>query len=410
MNKRDILELRRRLKKDACTISRVAGCYVDINKNKIVKLNETFLNLPDEEFYKYLELAKKTLSGTIGNNILELEFTGDEESGGKQQFFMGLRASELKNEDLLDRFYDCIIEGYQSDSNYLILLFHDSYDIISRTSDNLKLDESEEVYDYLLCSICPVELSKAGLSYRQNDNRIGARVRDWVVGAPSMGFLFPAFTEGSGDIHKVDYFLKDAKDSNTDFIEEVIGCGPKRTATEQRKTFTAIIKQAYKDDTEKGQEVLMDIQESFKLRTEPEEGQTPLTAPIVLDEKIIEEVLCENEVEPDLVSSIKETCREEFADEAPDIASLIDEKALEKNMEEKKSRALVKENAQLKEQLKEADIDAPQSETAEFDVVLKVKPSKASLIKAETIDDQKYIMIPIEDYEQLKVNGIETRL
>lgn len=410
MNKRDILELRRRLKKDQCTISRIAGCYVDINKNKVVKLNETFLNLPDEEFYKYLELAKKTLSGTIGNNILELDFSQDEEDGGKQQFFMGLRASELKNEDLLDRFYDLIIEGYESNSNYLILVFHDSYDIMTRTTDNQKLDESEEVYDYLLVSICPVELSKAGLSYRMDDNRIGARIRDWVVGAPSLGFLFPAFTDGSGDIHKVDYFLKDAKDSNTEFIEEVIGCGPKRTATEQRKTFSAIIKQAYSDNQEKGQEVLMDIQESFKLRTTPDENESPLMAPIVLDEKIIDAVLDENDVEKDLAAKIKETCIEEFADEAPDISSLIDEKALEKSLNEKKSRALAKEVIELKEQLKEASIDEPITEISEFDVVLKVKPSKAGLIKAETIDDQKYIMIPIEEHEQLKVNGIEKKL
>ena len=410
MNKRDILELRRRLKKDACTISRVAGLYVDVNKNKIVKLNETFLNLPDEEFYKYLELAKKTLSGTIGNNILELDFSPDEENGGKQQFFLGLRESALKNEDLLDRFYDLVIEGYESSSNYLILVFNDSYDIMTRTSDNQKLDESEEVYEYLLVSICPVELAKAGLAYRQDDNRIGARVRDWVVGAPAMGFLFPAFTEGSADIHKVDYFLKDAKDSNANFMEEVMGCGPKRTQTEQRQTFSAIVKQAFSEDKEKGQEVLMDIQESFKIRTGEKEDEGVLSAPIVLDEKIIEAVLEENEVEEAAASKIKENCRQEFTDEAPDIAGLIDEKALEKSMNEKKSRALVKEVGELKEQLKEASMDEPISEISEYDVVLKVKPSKAGLIKAETIDDQKYIMIPIEDYEQLKVNGVKRQL
>jgi len=408
MNKRDILELRRRLKKDACTINRVAGCYVDINKNKIVKLNETFLNLPDEEFYKYLELAKKTLSGTVGNNILELDFTEDEINGGKQQFFLGLRSSQLKSEELLDRFYDLIIEGYESTSNYLILVFNDSYDIISRTSDNLKLDESEEVYEYLLVSICPVELSKAGLSYRPDDNRIGARIRDFVVGAPSMGFLFPAFSDGSADVNKVDYFLKDPKDSNADFIEEVIGCGPKRTMTQQRKSFSAVIKQAYSEDGEKGQEVLMDIQESFKLRTEP--GEDEKVIPIILDDKIIEEVLLENEVEEELVSVIKENLREEFADEAPEISSLIDEKALEKSMNEKKSKELVKEVAQLKEELSKSNENIPQTEGAEYDVVLKVKPSKADLITSKTIDNQKYIMIPVEDYEQLKVNGVEKKL
>ena len=67
MNKKDILELKRRLSKNGCTFTRVCGCYVDANKNKVVELNETFLNLEDEEFFKYLDIAKKVLSGTIGN-------------------------------------------------------------------------------------------------------------------------------------------------------------------------------------------------------------------------------------------------------------------------------------------------------------------------------------------------------
>ena len=166
MNKRDLLELKKRCKKESCTISRMAGCYVDASRQKVLKLNETFLNLDEEEFYKFLDIAKKTMAGTIGNNILELDFPLDEESfGGNQQFLYGLRSSTLENEELLDRLYDLIIDNYQYIGNYLILVFHDSYDIMSRTSDKMKLDESEEVYEYLLVSICPVALSKPGLGY-----------------------------------------------------------------------------------------------------------------------------------------------------------------------------------------------------------------------------------------------------
>ncbi len=149
------MELRRRFKKDNCTISRLAGCYVDAYKNKLLTFNENFLNLPEEEFYKYMDLAKKTLGGTIGNNLLELDFPGEEEEpGGRQQFYMGLKSSDLKNEELLERLYDLIIENYVHTGNYLILVFKDTYDIMSRTSDNMKLDESEEVYEYILVSIC----------------------------------------------------------------------------------------------------------------------------------------------------------------------------------------------------------------------------------------------------------------
>ena len=187
MNKKDILEIKRRFKKEACTFTRMCGCYVDADHNKITKIGETFLNLEDEEFYKYLEIAKKVLSGTIG----------------RQQFLMGLRESKLKNDDLMDTFYDMIIDSYDYVGNYLILIFHDAYDVMTKTSDNDKLDESEEVYEYLLCAICPVNLTKPGLGYREDENRIGPRIRDWVVGAPDTGFVFPAFTDRSTDIHSV---------------------------------------------------------------------------------------------------------------------------------------------------------------------------------------------------------------
>ena len=209
MNKKDILEIKRRFKKEACTFTRMCGCYVDADRNKITKIGETFLNLEDEEFYKYLEIAKKVLSGTIGNNLLELEFPlAEEAAGGRQQFLMGLRESRLKNDDLMDTFYDMIIDSYDYVGNYLILIFHDAYDVMTKTSDNDKLDESEEVYEYLLCAICPVNLTKPGLGYREDENRIGPRIRDWVVGAPDTGFVFPAFTDRSTDIHSVMFYTR----------------------------------------------------------------------------------------------------------------------------------------------------------------------------------------------------------
>lgn len=381
MNKRDIMELRKRFKKEECTITRVAGCYVDINGHKVVKLNQNFLNLPDEEFYKYLEIAKKTMAGSVGNNILEVDFLPQEGGNEKQQFLLGLRESELKNEELLDRLYDIIIESYESLSNYLILVFHDCYDIMKRTSDNLKLDESEEVYDYLLISICPVELSKAALGYRKEDNRIGARVRDFVVGAPATGFLFPAFSDGMADVTKIDYFLKDAKDSRSDFIMKVLGCGPKRTSTEKQKAFAKVIEKAYPEDIEKAEDVIMDFRESFKKRVAAEEEvpeELEDSAPVVLSSAIFDEIIRENHIEETPARVIKEVFREEFEDELPVMNNLIDEKAVAKTVKKKEALS---------------------------DVVLRVTPGKAGKIKTETIDDQKYLLIPIEDDEQLLVNG-----
>ena len=262
MNKKEIMELSRRLKKDACTFTRMCGCYVDAEKNKVVNFGQTFLNLEEEEYYKYLELAKKVFSGKVGNNLLTLDIPFEEESaGGKQQFLMGLRESRLKNDELLERFYDHIIETYSYAGNYLILVFHDAYDVPLKTTDNNKLDESEEVYEYLLCAICPVALSKAALGYRPDENRIGPRIRDWVVGAPDTGFVFPAFNDRSTDIHSLLFYTKDAAEPHTEFMEDGLGCGSKRTATEQKNLFSDIVKHAIGPNEEGVEEMLYDIQQ-----------------------------------------------------------------------------------------------------------------------------------------------------
>ena len=417
MNKKDVAELKRRFKKESCTISRMAGCYVDASREKVLKLNETFLNLDEEEFYKFLEIAKKTLAGTIGNNILELDFPLDEEApGGKQQFLYGLRASNLDNEELLDRLYDLIIDNYQYVGNYLILVFHDSYDIINRTSDNMKLDESEEVYEYLLISICPVALSKPGLGYRKDENRIGARIRDWVVGVPDLGFLFPAFSDGSADIHKVDYFVRDAKDSHPEFVADVLGCGPKLTATEQKQTFHAIVKKAFGPDEEVGEKALIGVQEALSEKIETGEELTDAqVASIVLTDEAVKEALVELGMDEFVAKKVSETVKETFGEEMPAIANLIDNKALEANAKIKKEQELVKEVNTLKTEIVEKDKQLSEAATyiedlKTYDVVLRVKPDKASKIKSQILGDQKYLMIPMDENEHVNLNGVNTQI
>ncbi|MBE5851499.1 MAG: DUF4317 domain-containing protein [Lachnospiraceae bacterium] len=414
MTKKDILELKRRLSKTECTITKMCGCYVDANRNKVVKISETFLNLDDEEFYKYLEIARKCLSGTIGNNLLKLEFPLiEEEAGGKQQFLLGLRASELKNEDLLDRFYDLIIEHYEFAGNYLILLFHDTYDVITKTSDNMKIDESEEVYDYLLCAICPVCLSKPGLGYREEENRIGARIRDWVVGAPDVGFLFPAFSERSSDIHALTYYVKDAKDSHPDFVQDALGCGSKRTATEQKQTFHSIVKKALGPESEDSDDMLLQIQESLQEKISSDE-EIPFEEEPVLTPEVIEEVLSENGITGEKARIIQAEVSKEFENGLPEVKNLIDEKALEKNAREKEEETLRLQVQELQRELVQKTFLAKDEEGNEpnkiYDVILRVKPEKASQIKSEIIAGKKYLVIPMEENEHINLNGINTQV
>ena len=312
MNKKDIHELKRRLTKHGCTFTRMCGCYVDAEHNKVTNIAETFLNLEEEDFYKYLDIAKKVFSGTVGNNILELEFPMEEEAvGGKQQFLMGLRESELKNDELLDAFYDMVIASYSHPGNYLILLFHDAYDVMKKTKDNIDLDESEEVYDYLICAICPVNLSKPGLGYREEENCIRSRIRDWVVSMPDTGFVFPAFTDRSTDIHSVMFYTRDTKNPHSEFMTEGLGCGARLTATEKKITFESIIKDVIGDGDGKSEILYMDIQDNLndkvyqnaEMNDPSETNVTP--EPMLLTTRDMTEVLTESGLTEEQTAAIE---------------------------------------------------------------------------------------------------------
>lgn len=421
LRNKDILELKRRFKKESCTITKLCGCYVDANKEKVVELNETFLNLEDEEFYKYLEIAKKALSGTIGNNLLELHFAKEEdEQTSRQQYLLGLRESALRNPELLEHLYDMIIENYDYVGNYLILIFHDAYDVMTKTNDDLKIDESEEVYTYLLCAICPVNLSKPGLGYRADENRIGVRIQDWVVGTPDVGFLYPSFIDRSTDVHTVTYYVHDAKDSHPDFVESVLGCDSKRTATEEKQTFHSMVKAAIAPIIEQPDDVMLEIQENLSTLVAEKEAELEdlvIGEPeeFTLTPEIIKEVLTQSDIPDATVMQIQDHFAEEFQDAPPVVKNLVDEKAIEKNHQVKKEQKLLEEVATLKKELETKAEQAPFSgeEDAEdasgySDVFLRMNPDKAQQIMSQTIDGQKYLLIPMEENEEINLNGVKT--
>lgn len=456
MRKKDILELKKRFKKDYCTFSKMCGCYVNGEKNIILKFRETFLNLEEDEYFKYLEIAKKVLSGTIGNNILELNFPLNEDLINEKQIsLMQLKNSQLNDDTLLDDFYKSIIDSYDYTGNFLILIFNDSYDVLTKTKDNQKLDESEEVYEYVLCAICPVELSEPGLRYFEEENSIKARVRDWVVKPPINGFVFPAFIDRSSDVNSVMYYTKNAKDTHPELMENALGCYSKQTATIQKEAFKSIIKDSFGADEKKADKVFMDIQDNLNTMIEEYNEMYDDTdaEPITLKDKDIQNLLIESGVPEELTSKIEKSYIESFGDDIPLAENLIDSKVLKENEQRKKEEHLKKQVEILQNRLEEvkqevaadSETEDPSStevsdnnevleETSEsnaeetletdlkegndintednevnhdYDVILQVKPEKISQIKSEVIDGQKCIVIPINEDEQTKVNGLD---
>lgn len=425
MNKKEVLELKRRFKKDAATFTRVCGCYVDGNHNKICKFGNTFLNLEEDEYYKYLEIANKALSGTLGNNLLELNFPIEEEEvGGRQHILMALRASKLEDDNLLDTFYDLVIDTYDHAGNYLIVLFHDAYDVMTRTSDNNNLDESEEVYEYLICAICPVDLSKPGLGFLEEEHRIGPRVRDWVVGAVDTAFLFPAFNDRSTDIHTTLFYTKNTKEPHSEFMANGLGCGIERTATEQKMAFHSIVRNVLGAEDEHTDEVLLDMQQNLSEMIDEFDETHDEDEVFVLDKQVVNKLLTDSNVSEEKAARIEKSVDEAFGEKPPVAEHVIDAKALAQNelrvekmaLEDQvgtltvqlneKDEALAERTSQLIE--KQEEIDNYIAETKTYDVVLRVKPEKASQIKSQVINGQKCLVIPMNEDEHATINGVNT--
>ena len=400
MDKKSINELRRRLKKDGCTFTKICGCYIDDNKNKVTNLDEIFLNLEDEEYFKYLEIAKKVLSTNVGNNILELNFPLEEEKpGGHQQFLLGLKKSGLKDQGLLDTFYDMVIEKYNSLGNYLILLFHDVYDVMTKTTDNNKLDESEEVYEYIICAICPMVLSKPGLGYNKDKNKISTLNREWFVGMPETGFVFPAFIDRSSDIHSVLMYTADSKNVHTEMIEDILGCREKLTYAQQQDVLTDMVLEVTGEDMVKDVMDTVNIELAHVSDENPESYVSKEHIKSALEHAGIAENKAVN-IGDQYMSSIN-------TEEVPLIGDIVPNKA-QKIVKDNNEKELLKE--EIKDlnrkiaSIEETNDKNEQLTVDEGEIIITVNSEKKELIRRENIDGVNCVVIPVSESDHVKIN------
>lgn len=400
MDKKSINELGRRLKKDGCTFTKICGCYIDDNKNKVTNLDEIFLNLEDEEYFKYLEIAKKVLSTNVGNNILELNFPLEEEKpGGHQQFLLGLKKSGLKDQGLLDTFYDMVIEKYNSLGNYLILLFHDVYDVMTKTTDNNKLDESEEVYEYIICAICPMVLSKPGLGYNKDKNKISTLNREWFVGMPETGFVFPAFIDRSSDIHSVLMYTADSKNVHTEMIEDILGCREKLTYAQQQDVLTDMVLEVTGEDMVKDVMDTVNIELAQVSDENPESYVSKEHIKSALEHAGIAENKAVN-IGDQYMSSIN-------TEEVPLIGDIVPNKA-QKIVKDNNEKELLKE--EIKDlnrkiaSIEETNDNNEQLTVDEGEIIITVNSEKKELIRRENIDGVNCVVIPVSESDHVKIN------
>ena len=407
ITKRDVLELRRRLTKKGCSFTRMAGCYVGGSKNIVLKFAQPFLDLEDDVFYKYLEISKKVLSGTPGGNLLELSFAKNEDAAACQQLLGAVRESELKNDGMLDRLYEQIIAQYDSAGNYLILLFHDIYDVPARASDGTKLDESEEVYSYLIGAICPVELSKPGIGYHEEEGCFGPRVRDWVVSLPELGFVYPAFSGGSSDVSAALYYVKTGKESHPEVMQRVLGCIPQRTAGEEKSCFQSIVSEAFGSEQEDAENAMLSIQKNLsELIAVRDADDLP---PIEMTAEAVQDILSDTPMPEPVKERIVKTYAATFEGALPPAQNLLDNKLVAASMQREQTLTLTRKIESLEQQLADKETteekdDLPWDETAPA-IVLQVSKDKAKQIQSQVIDGQRCLVIPLADGDGARING-----
>lgn len=371
MNKKEISEIKKRFSKTKCSITRLCGCYVDAEKQKRMTLKEAFLGLPEEEMFKYIDIFRKTLSGSIGKTLLNMEFPAEQETreDGTQVFLMKLLESKLMDEEILNQFYDKVIENYNYPENYFIILIHDAYDIPKITTDGVEnFDASEYVYDYILCSICPVKLTKPGLCYNAETNNIQDRIRDWLVQPPELGFLFPAFNERNMDIHSLLYYSKNSDDLDLAITENLLGCQMPLPASSQKETFNAIVEEAL--GLQCDYEVVKSIHENLNQMVE-ENKENP--EPLSLDKSDMSKLLEKSGVEEEQLEVFETRFDETIGEKESLMATNISN-------------------------TRKFEVRTP-------DVTVQVNPERTDLVETKIIDGVPCLVIEINDL--VEVNGIQ---
>lgn len=372
MIKKEVLEIRKLFTPSKCNLTRICGCYVDADKNKRTELKEAFLSIPEEEAFKYFEIFRKTLSGTLGKNLLNMEFPlHQEEPGGTQEFLLRLRNSKLQDEQLLEEFYDKIIEHYTYGENYYIILVHGAYDLPKRASDGTDMwDAADEVYHYIYCSICPVNLSKAGLCYNAETNVIEDRTRDWIVEAPDVGFLFPAFNERSSDIHGLLYYSKNPEQLQSELIDQFLGCTQPLSAKGQKETFNVLLEETLGEQCD--YESVRDIHEKLnELVTDNQDAPTPLE----LDKTEVKKLLENHGATQENLEVFSHVYDESVGEKSSLLATNI-------------------------ANTRKFEIKTP-------DVLVQVNPERTDLVETKIIDGKSYLIIEVND--RVEVNGVNVR-
>lgn len=374
MNQKELREIRKRFTLDKDSISHVYGCYVNAAKDIVARMDMSMGLMEQEEAELYLKLLKKSISGTLGKNLLDIEFsTKQVEDSDEHRLLQALRQSHLRDEDMRELFYKRVIESLDfGDDSYVILLASDSYDIPFKGRDDELWEEgSNEVFDYIICCICPVKDARASLRYFAEEQNFRGASSGHVLGNPELGFMFPSFDDRSTNIYNALYYSRGLVDIHHEFIDGIfhIEKSP-MSAGAQQHAFTDVLCESLGDDCSLDvvKAVHGQIRQQLLVHKESKDPEVP-----ELFVEDLDDVLKHSGVPEEKVEIFNEACRKEFGDQS--ILNPINV------MESKKF-----------------EMKTPE-------VKITVDPEYTYLITTQEIDGSQYLLIPAG--EGVTVNGID---
>ena len=249
MNQKELAEIRRRIRPEHNSIQHIYGCYVNSNKEIIARLDESLGLISREEQEKYLALLKKALSGALGKNLLDISFATKQVMDSEEhRLLSAMRKCALEDAILRDAFYQSAIDNIDmGEDNYLILLAFDRYDVPHYGRDG-EANENGEVYQYILCAICPVKTGKTELGYEPDEMRFHSAFAGQVVAAPELGFLWPAFDDRAANIYNALFYSKNSVQIHQEFIGAVFRTPVPVSAGKQKESFDALLTDALDRD------------------------------------------------------------------------------------------------------------------------------------------------------------------
>ncbi|MBQ8086915.1 MAG: DUF4317 domain-containing protein [Clostridia bacterium] len=375
MNQKEISEIRKRFHPDKSAIAMIRGCYVNEKREIISTFNRPLMQLPQEEAEKYLAIFRRTLTGLPGKNLLTMSFRPDQVmEAPEHQLLSAMRNTALKVEEGVSTFYQRIIDSLEMEGNYLILLTYDAYDVPYRTRDVMKVDDaSEEVFDYIVCAVCPVKLTKPALSYDATDNEFHDRELDWVVAAPQIGFMFPCFDDRAANIYDALYFTRDTQDIHEEFIDAVFHTDAPMPAAEQKETFQQLLEESVGEGL--NLDVVQTVHEQIcsLIETQKQDKENPVPT---VTKRDVRDALVQSGVSEERIDAFEEKYDEDFG-------------------------AVIDLSAQNIVEPKKFEVRTP-------DVVIQVNPERGDLVETRVIDGQKYILIRAS--EEVTVNGIHIHI